>query len=65
MRDGGGSTNNVSITVNMNEGGSNSEQSGITPDQAGQLGKMLSAAVQEELQNQKRPGGILSPYGAA
>jgi len=64
MRDGGG-TNNVSITVNMNEGGSSSEQSGITADQAGQLGKLLSAAVQEELQNQKRPGGILSPYGAA
>ena len=29
------------------------------------LGKVLAAAVQKELQNQKRSGGILSPYGAA
>ena len=29
------------------------------------LGRAISMAVQEELQRQKRPGGILSPYGAA
>ncbi len=65
MRDGGGGTNNISITVNMNEGGTETQQEGMGSDEAGQLGKMLSMAVQQELQNQKRPGGILSPYGAA
>ena len=65
MRDGGGGTNNISITVNMNEGGTETQQEGFGSEEAGALGKMLSAAVQQELQNQKRPGGILSPYGAA
>ena len=30
-----------------------------------ELDEVHSGAVQEELQRQKRPGGILSPYGAA
>ena len=29
------------------------------------LGNMVAKAVQEELQYQKRSGGILNPYGAA
>ena len=29
------------------------------------LGKLVAGAVQEELQKQQRPGGILSPFGAA
>ena len=29
------------------------------------LGKVVAKAVQEELQYQKRSGGILNPYGAA
>ena len=29
------------------------------------LGKVIAGAVQQELQRQKRPGGILSPLGAA
>ena len=29
------------------------------------LGNAIAKAVQIELQNQKRAGGILSPYGAA
>ena len=29
------------------------------------LGKAVAAAVQKELHNQKRSGGILSPVGAA
>ena len=35
------------------------------PGQGEQLGRVISSAVQEELQRQRRPGGILSPYGAA
>ena len=29
------------------------------------MGKMLAMAVQEELLNQKRQGGILNPFGVS
>lgn len=51
----GGSVGNV--TVNVDASGSAVE--GDTR-QAAQLGKMLGAAVQAELVNQKRPGGLLA-----
>jgi len=60
---GNTNTNNVSINVNMEQG--SAKTSGDQQGQGGELGKALSRAVQEELQKQKRPGGILSPYGAA
>ena len=45
------------ITVNVDASGSSVEGDA---DQAGQLGKMLGAAVQAELVKQKRPGGLLA-----
>tara|TARA_B100000497_G_C7693855_1_gene422850 strand:- start:2644 stop:5136 length:2493 start_codon:yes stop_codon:yes gene_type:complete len=62
---GGGGTNNVSINVNMSNDGASQTDSQNDGKQGADLGKMLASAVQEELQRQKRPGGILSPYGAA
>lgn len=61
----GGGTNNVSVNVNVS--GSSTAETSMQSDnkQAGNLGKAIAMAVQEELQRQKRPGGILSPYGAA
>ena len=51
----------------MGEGGRTSTSS--TQEESGRdavkLGNIIAKAVQEELQNQKRSGGILSPYGAA
>ena len=68
---GGGDTNNVTINIsNSSQGGdagsgnNNQSQKDITSDNA-RLARALSAAVQEELKKQKRPGGILSPYGAS
>ena len=55
-----GGTNN--IVVNVSSDGSGAPQS--QGDHEG-LGKAIAKAVQEELQNQKRSGGILNPYGAA
>ena len=57
-------TNNVSVSVNIASDGQaetsvNSEQGGVD------LGKAISQAVTAELHKQKRPGGILSPIGAA
>ena len=62
MPEGGMSTNNVTVNVNMENGQTNSQSDG---QQGANLGKLLAGAVKEELQRQKRPGGILSPYGAA
>jgi len=62
MTGSGGGVNNVSVNVNMGEGTADvqgGEQGGVN------LGKVIAGAVQEELQRQKRPGGILSPLGVA
>ena len=66
MRNGGGGTNNVGITINIDgDNNAQSEQTGGRGNQAAAIGKLVAGAVQDELQKQKRPGGILSPYGAA
>lgn len=58
--------NNVVVNVNIDDKGnassSTESQSGM---EAGMLGSAVARAVQQELQNQKRSGGILNPYGAA
>ena len=56
--------NNVTVNVAIDNQGNAS----TNVDQGGQgadIGRAVARAVQIELQNQKRSGGILSPYGAA
>ena len=65
MAGGAGGTNNVSVNISMDNQGGSQEQRTADSGQMKQLGLVISGAVQEELQRQKRPGGILSPYGAA
>lgn len=60
-----GGTNNVTVNVSMDSSGSTQQNSQQDSQQAGNLGNIIAAAVQKELQNQKRAGGILSPYGAS
>lgn len=62
---GSAGVNNVTVNVSVDNQGNGTSQTQMDDQQAGRLGKVISAAVQEELQKQKRPGGILSPYGAA
>ena len=60
----GSSGGNANVTVNISADGQATEN--ITSDggvQGAQLGRAISAAVQEEMHKQQRPGGILSPYG--
>jgi hypothetical protein len=57
-----GQVNNV--TVNISSDGQTTTQADGGMNQE-KLGKAVAVAVQKELQNQKRSGGILSPYGAA
>ena len=57
---GGDVINNVTVHVNVTEGGA----AQVDVEQAGragrQLGRAVSAAVTREIQNQMRPGGLLS-----
>lgn len=59
--------NNVSVNVVMNNDGSATTTT--DPEQArkesSELGKRIAMVVQQELKNQKRVGGMLSPYGVA
>lgn len=62
---GSGDTNNVSVNVTMASDGSAKTDSQADGKRGGDLGKAISQAVQDELHKQKRPGGILSPFGGA
>ena len=55
-----GGTNNV--TVNIDASGGQTSTS-VGSEQARVLGQLVSSAVQAEIVDQKRPGGLLSPYG--
>jgi len=61
---GGSTENNITINVTVDSDGSASSttQSGGSEDQGKQLGYMVSQAVQAELVDQQRPGGLLSRY---
>ena len=60
-----GQQNNVTVNVSVdNEGKARSDTQSDSQD-AAQLGNAVALAVQKELQNQKRSGGILSPHGVA
>jgi hypothetical protein len=65
MKGGAGQTNNVGVTVNISGDGQATTEMQGDPGKSEVLGKLVAGAVQEELQKQRRPGGILSPYGAA
>ena len=62
---GGMQNNNVGVTINIdNEGGSSTD---VESDgrEAANLGIQIADIVQQKLLDEKRVGGILSPYGAA
>ena len=60
----GGSGGNANVTVNISADGQTTDNiSSDNGEQGAQLGRAISAAVQEEMHKQQRPGGILSPYG--
>jgi len=62
---GSGQQNNVTVNVAIDNQGNASTNTEADSTQAGNLGNLIARAVQTELQNQKRSGGILSPYGVA
>jgi hypothetical protein len=62
MKDSGATNNN--IVVNISTDGQSSKEGSSGPDMD-KLGAAVASAVQTELHNQKRSGGILNPYGVA
>jgi hypothetical protein len=56
--------NNVNVNVVVNRDGTAETNSEQDSREAAKLGKNIARAVQTEIQNQKRAGGMLSPYGA-
>lgn len=61
MHGGGSQSNNVAVTVNMSNNGSQTQSQGQDP---AKLGQAIAAAVQRELVAQKAPGGLLNRYSA-
>ena len=58
-------TNNVTVNVTIDNQGKAESNTESNSSMGSDLGKLVARAVQEELQYQKRSGGILNPYGAA
>ena len=56
------SAQNNNVTVNVS---GDSQQTQVSGQDNEGLGIAIAKAVQEELQNQKRAGGILNKYGTA
>jgi hypothetical protein len=61
FKGGGASVSNV--TVNVSASGGQQTTTTKAGERERKLGQMIAAAVQGELLDQQRPGGILSPYG--
>ena len=62
---GAGQQNNVTVNVAVDSNGNAQQNTQANGQQGANLGNAIAAAVQKELQNQKRSGGILNPYGVA
>ena len=62
---GAAQNNNVTVNVSMDGQGSAQQNTQSDGAQGANLGAAVAAAVQKELQNQKRAGGILNPMGAS
>jgi len=62
---GMGQQNNVTVNVTVDSEGNGAQSSQSDSQTGASLGKIIALAVQQELINQKRAGGILSPHGAS
>jgi len=65
MKNGSAQNNSVVVNVSMDGSGTSSQTEQQKGEGMGNLGNAIAQAVQQELQNQKRSGGILNPYGVA
>ena len=62
---GAGQQNNVTVNVSVDSNGNATQDTQADSNSSQRLGTMIAGAVQKELHNQKRAGGILNPMGAS
>jgi hypothetical protein len=62
---GAGQNNNVTVNVAIDSQGNARQDAQADSNQGATLGSAIAVAVQKELQNQKRAGGILNPIGVS
>ncbi len=55
----------LQVNVSIDSDGNAKQSTASSGQQGADIGNLIAAAVQKELQNQKRAGGILNPYGTA
>ena len=55
----------VTVNVSVDNAGAATTNVESAEQQSASFGKAIAMAVQKEIQNQKRSGGMLNPYGAA
>ena len=65
MEGGLGQQNNVTVNVSIDNQGQAQSSTSASSQQGANIGNLVATAVQKELQNQKRSGGILNPYGVS
>ena len=62
---GAGQNNNVTVNVAIDGQGNARQDKQSDSNEGANLGSAIAAAVQKELHNQKRAGGILNPMGVS
>jgi hypothetical protein len=62
---GSGQQNNVVVNVSVDNQGNATQDTQADNNNSQKLGTMIAGAVQKELHNQKRAGGILNPMGVS
>ena len=62
---GGMQNNNVTVNVSMESSGQANVDAQADGTDSKKLGTLIASAVQRELHNQKRAGGILNPMGVS
>lgn len=62
---GAGQNNNVTVNVAIDGQGNARQDKQADSNEGANLGSAIAAAVQKELHNQKRAGGILNPMGVS
>ena len=62
---GAGQNNNVTVNVAIDGQGNARQDKQADSNEGANLGSAIAAAVQKELQNQKRAGGMLNPMGVS
>ena len=65
LKSSGQQMNNVTVNVAIDGEGNAKQDQQANTNQGAELGKIIATAVQQQLLEEKRSGGILNPYGVS